>query len=151
MLKKSENQDDLLTFSFFDLKICVIPQKDSQKNRHSILIYYMKFLSKKMRKKTLFRFFNTKNSWVYAIWGQYSKKWWKKFKKILYLGFNEIITEIVKKFGVHISISQSTTIFENQKFQKILDRSNFFFFRIHKKLNKSCHLDKLFFFLKKNY
>ena len=38
----------------------------------------------------------------------FSKKCWKKFKKLLYYGFNEIITEIVKKFGVHSCIFQST-------------------------------------------
>ena len=40
--------------------------------------------------------------------------------------------------------------FKNKKFQKISDHSEIFFcFSIHKKLNKSCSLDKLFLFLKK--
>ena len=39
---------------------------------------------------------------------------------------------------------------KNKKFQKFSDRSKFFFcFTIHKKLNKSCFLEKLFLFLKK--
>ena len=37
LLKKSENQDDFLKSLFFDLQECVIPQKNPQKNRHSIL------------------------------------------------------------------------------------------------------------------
>ena len=37
LLKKSENQDDFLKSLFFDLQKCVIPQKNPQKNRHSIL------------------------------------------------------------------------------------------------------------------
>ena len=29
----------------------------------------------------LFRFFNTKTFWVCVVWGQFSIKCWKKFKK----------------------------------------------------------------------
>ena len=39
---------------------------------------------------------------------------------------------------------------KNKNFQKFSDHSEFFFcFSIHKKLNKSCSLDKIFLFLKK--
>ena len=42
-------------------------------------------------------------------------------------------------------------IFENQRISKIFGSLRIFFcFTIHKKLNKSCFLDKLFLFLKKN-
>ena len=52
--------------------------------------------------------FNTKNFFVYVDRGQFSKKSWKKFKKLLYKGLDGIKTKIVKKFGVHICIFQRT-------------------------------------------
>ena len=54
-------------------------------------------------------FFGTKNFLAYVVWGQFSKKCWKKFKKLLYYGLDEILIKIVKKFGVHSCIFQSTT------------------------------------------
>ena len=54
-------------------------------------------------------FFGTKNFLAYVVRGQVSKKCWKKFKKLLYYGLDEILIKIVKKFGVHSCIFQSTT------------------------------------------
>ena len=61
-----------------------------------------------MKKKYIFSFFNTKNFLVYVDRGQFFKKSWKKFKKLLYQGLDVIKTKVVKKFGVHIQIFQST-------------------------------------------
>ena len=62
----------------------------------------------KMKKKNIFSFFDTKNFLVYVVRGQFSEKSWKKFKKKIYQGLDEIKTKIVKKFGVHICILQRT-------------------------------------------
>ena len=59
-------------------------------------------------KKNIFSFFDTKNFLVYVVRGQFSEKSWKKFKKKIYQGLDEIKTKIVKNFGVHICIFQST-------------------------------------------
>ena len=66
------------------------------------------FLIVKLKKKAFLFFFNAKNFLVHVDRGQFSKKSWKIFKNIYHLGLDGIKIKIVKKFGVHICIFQST-------------------------------------------
>jgi hypothetical protein len=51
-----------------------------------------------MKKKKKKSFFNTKNSWVYVVRGQFSKKFWinskKYFTKVLYMSFDRFLLAV---------------------------------------------------------
>ena len=83
-MKMSENQDVfknriLLTYK----NLLNIPQKNSQKIAIQFDMIFNFSSSKNIKNKHFFVFFDTKNFLVYVVCGQFSKKSWKKFKRLL--------------------------------------------------------------------